>query len=134
MRMLLTVQEVIDEYKLAGVPRIKDINGQTIPDNEKIADAINDAQVHTLSYLRKVGVNIDDITVDTERELRRTLLSLTRYYFNSAVGGNVQEGSEILRNYEDAIEYLKAVSRGTLVLTTSKSRKSGFKILKIGVF
>lgn len=132
--MLLTAQEVIDEFKLIGVPKIKDTNGNAVPDIEKIEDAINDAQVHTLSYLRKVGVNIQDITVDTERELRRTLLSLTRYYFNSAVGGNVAEGSEIARNYEEAIDYLKSVSRGTLVLTTAKSKKSGFKIIKIGVF
>lgn len=135
MGVIVTVDEVIEEFKASNMPRIQDLaTNQLVIDRLKIEEAITDAELYVFSFLRPVGIEINDIIPATVRELRRTVLDLTRYNFSATVNAAGAKDSQVFIQRDYAVADLKDISSGRKVLTTSKSKKSGFKTIRLDIF
>ena len=134
MNLLVTANEVIKEFGTKSVPSTLNVDGETVPDIEVIEMALKEAQLEVFSYLRNVGVDITNITNDTIFELRRHILFITRYKYQSKTSGSLKPENDIMITYEKSIEYLDKISKGDLVLSTTKSKKSGFRSVRVETY
>lgn len=134
MNLIVTAAEVIKEFGVASVPSTKDVDGKSVPDIEIIETALMEAQLEVFSYLRKVGVDITNITTDTVFEIRRHILFITRYKYQSKTAGSLKPENDIMITFEKSIAYLKDIANGDSVLTTLKSKKSGFRSVNVETF
>lgn len=134
MNLLVSVNEVIKEFGTKSVPSTLNVDGETVPDIEVIETALKEAQLEVFSYLRNVGVDITNITNDTIFELRRHILFITRYKYQSKTAGSLKPENDIMITYEKSIEYLDKISKGDLVLSTTKSKKSGFRSVRVETY
>lgn len=131
MNLIVTANEVIKEFYLANVPTTKNVDGDTVADIDLIETTLMEAQLEVFGYLRNVGIDTDNLTNATIQEIRRHVLNITRYKFNSRVGGSLKPDSTIMISYNLSVETLTKISKGIIVLSSVKSPKSGFRTIRV---
>lgn len=124
---IINIQDLIDEFN-AELPRVYDNNGEQQIDEDKLEKAIEDAELHLLSYLKKVNIDIYNPSVKLIRELRRPMLSLTRKYYSNNNGAITEN---IISDYDSTINWLKDVAKGRVQLTSVVSKGSGWKNIQM---
>lgn len=124
---IINIQDVIDEFAFE-LPYYEDNNGDKVMDTNKIEKAIEDSELHLLSYLRKVNIDITNPNVTLIRELRRPMLSLTRKNYTNNIGSITEE---VQKDYENTILWLKDVASGKVFLSSAVSKSAGWKTIQM---
>lgn len=126
---ILDVQDVIDEFDDRELPYTDvDNNNESHINESKIENAIMDAEQHISGYLRKVGIDISNITIQTKQELRRHALNITRYYMSDSNGITTEN---ITERYKDSVNFLKDIASGKAVLNSSISKRATFSQIRM---
>lgn len=125
---LLTIDDLIEEFKLPNLPYFFNNNDERELDEDKCNSAITDAQYTIFSSLKKIGIDYQDVTEDLKRELRKHMLILTRYNFSSLMGSRTEDMKEdlALTNY-----WLEKVASGKIQLISEISKKSGWQSVRL---